>query len=247
MDPTASGTVRNPRPPSESEINTVLTGAPGVRPGTMRLADNTYISAPTGWTMLPPGDAALTRRTRAAGPHWNMEHKKGKRMQSAGLFAPEATINSIRAELETEREGDDYKQKLQAGRARRERAQQAYVENFQQSVEDFLAFHTRYRGQQQRLALAIAAHATPVGSGTVARTERIPIEKRAAAAVIAWMRHQTTLYDHMQIARVKGERRKVRRALAEGSRALLHSYRRGADIVPATCPLWRAIAALPES
>eukprot|EP01035_Chromulina_nebulosa_P056444 gene56444-77358_t len=59
-----------------------------------------------------------------------------------------------------------------------------------------------------------AAHATPVGSGTVARTKRIPIEQRAEAATIAWMRHQTTGYDSMTIPREKGLRREVRRMLA---------------------------------
>ncbi|MEZ6128720.1 MAG: DUF2293 domain-containing protein [Planctomycetaceae bacterium] len=49
------------------------------------------------------------------------------------------------------------------------------------------------------MATAITAHATPVGSGTVARTQRIPVEQRAESAVIAWMRHQTTAYDHMKI------------------------------------------------
>lgn len=243
MESSTNGTVRNPRAPSESEIHTVLTGAPGVRPGTMRLPDNTYVLAPPGWTLLPPGDAALTRRARAAGPHWNLEQQKGKRMQSAGIFAPADTINAIRADLEQERSTDEYKRRLQAGRQRRELAQEHYVENFEQAVQTFLNFHPRYAPQQAALAARVAAHATPVGSGTVARTERIPIEERAAAAVIAWMRHQTTLYDHMQIARVKGERRKVRRALAEGSRALLNDYRRGRDINPDTCPLWRAIAA----
>jgi len=50
--------------------------------------------------------------------------------------------------------------------------------------------------------MAVSQHATPVGSGTVARTERIPIQQRAESAVIAWMRHQTTAYDNMKIARV---------------------------------------------
>jgi hypothetical protein len=54
------------------------------------------------------------------------------------------------------------------------------------------------------LAQAVTDHATPVGSGTVARTKRIPVEQRAEAAVIAWMRHQTTGYDGMVIPRVKG-------------------------------------------
>jgi hypothetical protein len=46
-----------------------------------------------------------------------------------------------------------------------------------------------------QMAWAVTDHATPVGSGTVARTKRIPVEQRAEAAVIAWMRHQTTGYD----------------------------------------------------
>jgi len=91
------------------------------------------------------------------------------------------------------------------------------------------------------MAEAIAAHATPVGSGTVARTERIPIEERAEAATIAWMRHQTTGYDHMTIARVKGERREVRRELARQSVRLLERYRSGMDIDPIHCPLQRAL------
>ena len=81
-----------------------------------------------------------------------------------------------------------------------------------------------------QLAQAVTTHATPVGSGTVARTKRIPIEERAQAAVIAWMRHATTGYDDMKIERVKGKRREVRRQLAERSRALLDRYRTGATI-----------------
>jgi hypothetical protein len=63
----------------------------------------------------------------------------------------------------------------------------------------------------------VTDHATPVGSGTVARTKRILVEKRAEAAVIAWIRQQTTGYDGMAIPRVKGKRREVRRMLARRS------------------------------
>jgi len=91
-----------------------------------------------------------------------------------------------------------------------------------------------------RIAGAVAAHATPVGSGTVARTERIPLERRAEAAVIAWMRHQTTAYDSMAIPRVKGRRREVRRHLAGRSREVLARYRRGDPPAP-DCPLARVM------
>jgi hypothetical protein len=123
---------------------------------------------------------------------------------------------------------------------RREKTQQNYVEDFTTAVVAFLAFHDRYADLAQRLAKAVAAHATPVGSGTVARTTRIPIERRAEAAVIAWMRHQTTSYDGMTIPRAKGKRREVRRLLAQRSKELLARYRQGETIGNA-CPLKTAL------
>ena len=80
-----------------------------------------------------------------------------------------------------------------------------------------------------------------MGSGTVARTKRIPVERRAEAVVIAWMRHQTTAYEHMPIPRVKGKRREVRRLLAHRSKALLDGYRAGMPVDPDACPLQNAL------
>jgi hypothetical protein len=77
----------------------------------------------------------------------------------------------------------------------------------------------------------------------VARTKRIGVDERAEAAVIAWLRHQTTAYDNLKVARVKGERRRVRRRLAEGSRALLDAHRPGGRHAAAGCALCRALEA----
>ena len=74
----------------------------------------------------------------------------------------------------------------------------------------------------------------------MARTKRIPVEQRAEAAVIAWMRHQTTGYDSLVIPRVRGKRREVRRMLARRSHELLEGYRRG-EAVGDGCPLKRAL------
>ncbi|WPJ97958.1 DUF2293 domain-containing protein [Coraliomargarita algicola] len=134
-----------------------------------------------------------------------------------------------------------YTKKLEAGRTRRAQAELAYSEDFTQALRDYLNFHPRYELLAGRLSQLIAAHATPVGSGTVARTKRIPIEQRAEAATIAWMRHQTTAYDHMDIPRAKGARREVRRMLAKESKRLLESYRRGTRIDVTNCPLQKAI------
>ena len=128
----------------------------------------------------------------------------------------------------------------QAAKVRREREQQDYVEELCRAVLAFLDFDQRHLELAARKAELVTEHATPVGSGTVARTERIPLPDRAAAAAIAWMRHQTTGYDRMVIPRAKGERREVRRRLATRSKELLARYRAGADI-PDNCPLRTAL------
>ncbi|HLP09481.1 MAG TPA: DUF2293 domain-containing protein [Opitutaceae bacterium] len=200
------------------------------------------MAVPEGWELLPPGDAALSRRIKADGPSWTVIELKGNKRFSRGIWAPATRIAALRAELALERQDPAYQRKLDAGRARRAAEQADYVEDFRGAVLAYLAFHPSYHGLAERLAERITAHATPVGSGTVARTERIPVEERAEAATIAWMRHQTTGYDSMVIARVKGERREVRRQLAQRSVALLERYRRGVAVEPASCPLQRALA-----
>ena len=218
------------------------TFTPGPTPNSVRSAEGQILTAPEGWTLLPPGDAALTRRVKAAGDHWVVREKKGRRVFSRGVWAAAATIDKIRAELAAERASEGYAKRKDADARRRDKAQAEYVEDFFTAVLEFLAFHPRYADLAERLARAVAEHATPVGSGTVARTKRIPVEHRAAAAVIAWMRHQTTAYDSMKITRVKGKRREVRLILAQRSHELLDRYRRG-EAVEEECPLRMALSA----
>ena len=108
-----------------------------------------------------------------------------------------------------------------------------------------MRFAPRWTALQDEVAARVAAHATPVGSGTVARTQRIGIDERAAAAVIAWMRHQTTGYDQLAIPRVAGRRREVRRELAQLSRAVLDLHRRDLPHLPGGCSLCQAVARAP--
>ncbi|HEU4612359.1 MAG TPA: DUF2293 domain-containing protein, partial [Kofleriaceae bacterium] len=112
--------------------------------------------------------------------------------------------------------------------------------SFEQEVLEYLRFAPRWHELARTVARLVAAHATPVGSGTVARTQRISIDERAEAAVIAWMRHQTTGYDHMKIERVAGRRREVRRELAQLSRAVLDLHRRDVPHAPHACTLCSA-------
>jgi len=214
--------------------------APGPTPNSVRSANGNILTAPEGWVLLAPGDAALTRRVKAAGDHWVVQEKKGRKLFSRGIWAPAAAIDKIRAELEAERSTEGYAKRKEADVRRRDKAQAEYVEDFYGAVVGFLAFHPAHAEFAARLARAVADHATPVGSGTVARTKRIPVEQRAEAAVIAWLRHQTTGYDSMKIPRIKGKRREVRRMLAQRSKELLGRYRRG-ESVGEDCPLKKTL------
>jgi len=214
--------------------------APGPAARTVITAEGRVLTVPDDWELLPPGDPALTRRVKAAGPTWALQEKRGRKIFSRGLWCSSADVAAIRAQLAVERADPKYAKKLAAGAERRAKQQVEYVDNFRQAVLEFLRFAPVYQELAERLATAIAEHATPLGSGTVARTERIPIEQRAEAATIAWLRHQTTAYDEMEIARISGERREVRRMLAEQSRWLLEKYRRGVK-VDAKCLLQIAL------
>ena len=199
------------------------------------------LAVPAGWELVRPGDAALSRRIKADGPTWVVKKPKGRKVFSEGIWAPGDRIAQIREALAEERADPAYERRLTAGRARRAQAEEAYGAEFRAAVETFLGFHPRYQVLAAKMAGRIVAHAVPVGSGTVARTKRIPLEARAEAATIAWMRHQTTGYDAMHIPREKNRRREVRRLLAGRSKELLGRYRRGDAIDPATCPLARAL------
>jgi len=221
-----------------------LTARPGPTPGTVRTADGVVRPVPAGWELVPPGDPGLTRRVKAAGPTWAVQEARGRKVFSRGLWAPAAAVAAVRAGLEAERADPAYARKLAAAAKRRDAVQTEYAADFRQEVFAYLAFAPAHAALAGRVADAVAAHATPVGSGTVARTTRIPIDRRAEAAVVAWLRHQTTGYDTMRVARVKGARRGVRRELARGSKELLARYRRGEAV--ADCPLTRALEVTPR-
>src|SRR3954452_15977068 len=107
---------------------------PGPTPNTVRAADGKVLTVPDGWALLPPGDAALTRRVKAAGDHRVVQEKRGRKVFSRGGWAPAATIDRVRAELEAERSTEGFARKQAADARRRERAQAEYVEDFHGAV-----------------------------------------------------------------------------------------------------------------
>ena len=160
---------------------------PCAKPRHVITADSRVLAVPAGWELLPPGDAALSRRIKEDGPTWAVIELKGRKRFSRGIWAPAARIAALRAEREIELHDPAYQKKLAAGRLRRAEEQVAYEGEFRAAVRTFLNFDPRFLPEAELMARLIAEHATPVGSGTVARTERIPVEQRAEAATIAWM------------------------------------------------------------
>ncbi len=208
--------------------------------GTVLTETGERLTPPEDWAFLQAGDAAITRSVKAKGPTWVVQIRKGRRMISRGIWARELDIQESRKEVEAKRATPEYAKRRKTDLARRSAKQEKYLVNFCTEVIHFLSFHPRYQAEATILSKKITEHAAPVGSGTVARTERIPIEKRAEAATIAWMRHQTTAYESMKIARVKGKRREIRRQLAEKSVKLLQAYRQGHKLAE-NCPLKKAL------
>ncbi len=201
---------------------------------------------PVGWIFLPAGDAAVTRKVTSKGLYWKVVFRKGRRIMSKGVWAPEEIVKHAVEDVRAMRSGMEYQSRLESGRRYRQKKQEAYRILFYEEVKKFLSFHMKFREMEEIFAGAVTEHAVPVGSGTVARTEMIPVQERASRAVIAWMRHKTTAYDTMTIPRIKGMRRETRRLLAKKSSEVLESYRRGDDPSP-KCPLKTAIDNLTEN
>lgn len=216
--------------------------APSPRTRSVVTADGQTLAAPADWVLQAPGDAALSRRIKKEGPHWVVSEKRGRKVFSRGIWAPGERVERLKRELVTERADPSYERKLTAGRQKRASEEVAYAVEFEASVLAYLRFSDAHTRLARQMARAIAEHAVPVGSGTVARTKRISVEQRAEAATIAWMRHQTTAYDQLSIPRVKGKRREIRRMLAERSRKLLARYQDEYAQDDPDCPLRRALS-----
>ena len=214
--------------------------SPGTREGQVVSQSGREMKPPRGWAFLPAGAAAVTRKVKAMGPVWVVQVTRGRRSISQGIWADAAHIQSAMAAVAARRADPAWARAQQRALERRRSVQDAYEKDFFKAVRSFLGFHPRYSREERELACRVTGHAAPVGSGSVARTQRIPIDQRAGAAVIAWMRHKTTAYETLKIPRIKGRRRAVRRHLAQESLKILAAYRTGGNI-DGNCPLKRAL------
>src|SRR2546425_1356365 len=114
--------------------------APGPTDRSVRTSTGQILYPPADWMPLPPGDATLTRRVKAAGPTWTVQEKQGRKIFGRGVLAPSAVVEQVRAELTAERATPEYVKKRDAGTRRRECQQADYVEDFHAAVLTFLAF-----------------------------------------------------------------------------------------------------------
>lgn len=208
-----------------------------------RLTDKTgtVYSVPEGWSNLPAGDASVTRKLKSLGPTWTVQEKKGRKSFSHGVWAAKEDIAAAKALVDAQRADPKHQKKLAQAKVRREEKEVVFGEDFQQAIIAFLNFDRKYQTLVQQLAELVKEHAVPVGSGTVARSSSVTLEDKAALAVMAWMRHQTSHYDSTAVPRIKGARRELRKKIARQSERLLTQYRNGEDIDMRVCPLYKAL------
>lgn len=198
-------------------------------------------SVPTGWENLPAGDASVTRKVKSLGPTWTVQEKKGRKAFSHGVWAAKEQIEEAIKLVEAQRADPKHQKKLAQVKVRREEKETVFGEDFQQAIIQFLNFDQKYHFLVEQLSTLVKEHAVPVGSGTVARSSSVTLEDKAALAVMAWMRHQTSAYDSTSVARVKGARRELRRQIARQSERILAKYRIGDNVDFEVCPLYRAL------
>ncbi|NRB40618.1 MAG: DUF2293 domain-containing protein [Pseudomonadales bacterium] len=198
-------------------------------------------TVPADWENLPAGDASITRKLKSLGATWTVQEKKGRKSFSHGVWAAKENINEAKALVKAQRADPKHQKKLAQAKVRREEKEEVFGEDFQQAIISFLNFDKKYQTLVGQLAVLVKEHAVPVGSGTVARSSSVTLEDKAAMAVMAWMRHQTSSYDSTSVPRIKGARRELRRQIARQSERILAKYRSGDDVDILVCPLYKAL------
>lgn len=208
-----------------------------------RLKDKTgkVYSVPAGWQNLPSGDASITRKLKSLGPSWTVQEKKGRKSFSHGVWAAKEHIEAAKSLVEAQRADPKHQKKLAQAKVRREEKEVVFSTDFQQEIIKFLNFDKKYQALVEKLAVLVKEHAVPVGSGTVARSSSVTLDDKAALAVMAWMRHQTSAYDSTSVPRIKGARRELRRKIARQSERILAKYRSGGEVDFILCPLYKAL------
>ena len=91
----------------------------GLGPGTVRTADGTLLTSPSDWSLLPSGDAALTRRLKAAGDQWMVAEKRDRKLFSRDMRVPAKTNERIQADLQSPRSTESFAKRQEGDVKRR--------------------------------------------------------------------------------------------------------------------------------
>ncbi|MCL4553069.1 MAG: DUF2293 domain-containing protein [Candidatus Marsarchaeota archaeon] len=151
------------------------------------------VSIPKNWELLKTGDAGLTRAVRKVGPYWEVVEKARQFTKVIGTLAPAQLIEKVRTEraacaeeLETKRAASAKSRKrkelLKSGKLRAE-------------IIKYLEFRSEFEKEAQEIAESVVSWTTPVGSGTVGRSQSLSPAEIAERAVRAHLRHEMTNYD----------------------------------------------------
>lgn len=145
-----------------------------------------------GYVMLPPGDAAMTRRSKKHSTlcaviwAWNQRRKRYERQ---GQLVEAIAIEKAR--IECAKDQETRKLKNQKAAIVREKQDKAYIFTFAMAIRD------QYPNCPKNREFEIAAHACQKYSGRVGRTADAKQfdPKMIDLAVIAHIRHIETNYD----------------------------------------------------
>lgn len=169
---------------------------------------------------LGAGDAALTRRARAASGLSAAVvrfSRARKRYERQGILIEERAL--ISAEQQCLADEDVRARRRQRDAARRASADGALADRFAQRIAEL------FPGCPAARAQAIARHAAARGSGRIGRTAagRALEDRAVTLAVVASIRHEDTLYDDLLMAGV--DRDDARQRVRDGVDAMLDRWR----------------------
>lgn len=202
--------------------------------------ENNIVKIPEMWEFLPAGDAGVTRNVTKAGEYIRVKQKRGRRLISKGVWAPKEAIEMAIAKMTTLRSTESYEKSKQYRAHKREKDLISYQEDFKKQIIIQLSFADIYHDIAVVLADKITQFATPIGSGTVARSSTLSLDLKAQKAINGWVRHRLTPYESLKIARVKGARANARKLMYEKGLKVFLPYQKGEEI-PSNCPLKREL------
>ena len=147
------------------------------------------LSLPVGWVFDPPGDVFVTREVKKGTYRVLLKRRKGY-TATLGVFCPEANLAGAEKRWDETAEYRAWQRAI--GQSLRERAEERYRAELEEAIIDLLGFRLQHAAMAREIARGAVAQATPVGSGRVGRTRRLPLSQRAEFAARTFICHRHT-------------------------------------------------------